>query len=93
MTQKPIATIMRESLPEGIWMTGLSKTYKDVRYTKTTKTTRWATKHINTMTVAQEKVLLRKLKAALADRDVEVAIWISDILVYQRTPISIVEHA
>ena len=93
MKEKPIATIMRESLPEGIWRRGLSKTYQDVSYTKTTKTTRWAMKYIYTMTEEQAKIVSRKLKAALADRDVEVSAWLSDILVYQRTPILIVEHA
>ena len=91
MKQKPIATIIRESLPEGIWNRGLSTTYQDVSYTKTTKTRRWAVKYIHTMTEAQEKVLSRKLKAALAAHNVEVSVWGSQIIVYQRTPITIVE--
>ena len=91
MKQKPIATIIRESLPEGIWQRGLSTTYQDVSYTKTTKTKRWAVKYINTMTSSQISAVSRKISFALAAHNVEVSVWGHQVIVYQRTPISIVE--
>jgi hypothetical protein len=65
MKQKPIATIMRESLPQGIWLTGCSKTWQDISYTKTTKTKRWATKDFLDLTRLQTKEVNRKLTEPL----------------------------
>ena len=93
MKQKPIATIMRESLPKDSWMTGFSKTYQDISYTKTTKTKRWATKDIHSLTRLQTKAVTRKLTEALAGRGLDIQVSSSQLTVTEKTPVSIVELA
>ena len=93
MKEKPIATIMRESLPKGIWLTGCSKTWQDISYTKTTKTKRWATKDFLDLTRHQTKEVNRKLTEALAGRDLTIQVSSIQLTVTEKTPVSIVELA
>ena len=91
--EKPIATIMRESLPKGIWLTGCSKTYQDISYTKTTKTKRWATKDFRGLTRLQTKEVNRKLTEALAGRGLDIQVSSRQLTVWEKIPVSIVELA
>lgn len=41
MKQVPVATILRQALPVGVWQPGFSQTFCDHSYSKTNKRTRW----------------------------------------------------
>ena len=83
---KPIATVIREALPEGAWCKGLSQTYKDTSYTKTKATTRWASKYLGEM--QEPEKVKRKLKRLLGK---DYTVWVSgyEVNVYTTEPITI----
>jgi hypothetical protein len=86
ITTKPIATIIREALPEGAWRPGWSKTYKDISYTKTQATTRWASKYLGE--IKEPAKVKRKIKRLLGK---DYVVWVMDreINVYATEPITI----
>jgi hypothetical protein len=88
-----VATTIRLSLPEGVWIRGMSKTYCDTSYTKTNKTTRWATKYLRgSMTEAEQSELKEKLQSELGP-DYKILVFSRLVLVYKKTPIQVVEVA
>ena len=92
---KPIATIIREALPKGIWEKGWSKTYCDTSYTRTKKQTRWASKDLTEMSPDDQNKVKHILETALVKTglaDTVMVFW-NEVYVYKASPVTILEAA
>lgn len=89
---KPIATVIRENLPQGVWEKGFSRTYRDTHYSKTRATTRWAAKDLNfaVWDQADQAKTKQKLQDILG-KEYDVCVGSRDVLVYKTDSIKIVK--
>lgn len=95
--RKPIPTIIRECLPEGVWRPGVSKTYSDTSYTRKEKKTRWASKYIRPTgrspgrNTQLEQKINRAIKKEGYTGAYQVLAYSDEICVYHNSPIEIKE--
>ncbi len=95
---KPVATIIREFLDEeGFWVRGESRTSRNTHYSKNEKTIRWTTNGLLPITTDKEekKIIEEQLKKRILDAGYHnvntVHTWADEVLVFENTPIRIIE--
>lgn len=90
--EKSVATIIRESLPEGVWEKGLSKVYQDTYYSKTRATKRWAAKYFSRSGIPEEqcKKVKNRIQEAIGS-EYEVSVFTDTVIVHKSWTIEIVE--
>lgn len=93
--QRTVQAVVKETT--GAWVPGRSVCYKDETYSRTQRTTRWKFVSLEELpgSYAKQKLMSTKIKRALRRegyKSVEdVMVFYSEVWVYSRSPIQIVD--